>query len=53
MIVQLIVELGLETFHFVILSQVLTDFCVAMLIVGDDNFTGVGGCDSCFTVVFS
>lgn len=31
----------------------LADFCVAVLVVGDDNFAGICRCDASFAIVLS
>lgn len=53
MIVQLIVKLIMELVHLVILPQMLSNFSVAMLVVGDDNVTCISRRHSRFAIVLS
>lgn len=41
-----------QHFALIIFFQMLSYFCVAMLIVGNDNFTGVRGGDPRFAIEF-
>lgn len=42
-----------QHFIFILLFKMLSNFRVAMLIVGDDNFAGVSGGDACLAIVFT
>jgi type IV secretory pathway TrbD component len=53
MIVELVVQLVLQALHLVVFSQVLANFGVAVLVIGDDDFTGIGRCHPRFAVVLS
>lgn len=42
-----------QHFAFVVLFQMLSYLCMAMLIICNNDFTSISGCDACFTIELS